>query len=172
MSLSGVKTAPSLGTQTMSPPLPPLHVMYCRPVQTATGNSRPFESSTGGSRGERVDLGSGIGSTGAAFDDRDRRGQVARPDLTPRPAVVVAGPIDEDPAEPRHETLGIAESRQLLPGGEERVLGHVLGHLWPGDHDRQPVEVGEVKIDQFVEGFTIALACSRDEIQRVLPRAR
>src|SRR6185437_12250599 len=29
-----------------------------------------------------------------------------------------------------------------------------------------------VKIDQFVEGFTIALACSRDEIQRVLPRAR
>src|SRR3954447_27042636 len=39
--------APSFGTQTMSPPVPPLHVTYWLPVQTATGNSRPFVSLNG-----------------------------------------------------------------------------------------------------------------------------
>jgi hypothetical protein len=31
------------------------------------------------------------------------------------------------------------------------------------------MQVGQVQIDELSEGFTIALACSRDEIQRVPP---
>jgi hypothetical protein len=86
--------------------------------------------------------------------------------------MVVAGAVHEDPTQPRGGPLGVPEPGQLLLGRQERVLRHVLGHLGAGDDDGQPVQVGKMKIDQVIEGFTIALACSRDQIQRVLPRAR
>ena len=46
-----------------------------------------------------------------------------------RPAELVHAGIDQQPPEPRVESIGVAEPREITPGAGQRLLDGVLGPL-------------------------------------------
>jgi hypothetical protein len=84
-------------------------------------------------------------------------------------SLTVAGAVDENPPDPRQEAIGISKLGQLSPGGQECVLGNVFGTIGSGDDEREPMEIGEMDVDQLIECLTVAPRCTRDEIQVVPP---
>lgn len=70
----------------------------------------------------------------------------------PSPKAIAAG-VDHDAGEPRVEPIGVAETRMLLPGSNERVVGRIFRLLCVvEDEPSQPVGVVEACLDQPLEG--------------------
>ena len=73
--------------------------------------------------------------------------------------------MDEDPAQPRVESVRIAEAPQVAPGDHQRVLQGVLG---PIDVAEDPLgdreEPAEARADQVDVRLPITALCRLDEI--------
>ncbi len=121
---------------------------------------------------QSADAGSGIHPAGPVFRDVPRGGEIDEPRLATARTLDVPRSVDEDPPKPRDEAVVVAQPGQILPCPDEGVLGHVVRPIGPGDDQRQPMEIGQVEVDQSIEGFTVAPGCASDKVQRFLPRSR
>src|SRR6185503_18580612 len=105
---------------------------------------------------DRVDpvdrLGPGLARTGAVEAGRDR--DLADPPLA---AELHPAAVDQDPTQPRVELVEIAQSGQVLPGGDAGVLGRVTGvGLVADDRPRGPEQRVDAWRDQRLEGVAVA----------------
>jgi hypothetical protein len=83
---------------------------------------------------------------------------------TPPAGLVDNGP-HEDPVKPRAESIGVAESRELLPAADHRFLDRVVGHIRvaqdePGDRV-QPINLAG---RQLGERVSIAVPSPFDQL--------
>jgi hypothetical protein len=64
--------------------------------------------------------------------------------------------VDEQAPQPRLEAVGIAQAAQIAPGGEQRLLGRILGPFAvPEDESRDGVEPVDPEASQLRERLSI-----------------
>ena len=84
--------------------------------------------------------------------------------LAPAALELVVHVVDEEPAEPLVEAVGIAQAGQVAPAGDERLLDGVLGTIGVAQdearHGEEPVD--DARHDH-VERLPVALGCSLHE---------
>src|SRR5688572_14927784 len=105
--------------------------------------------------------------------DRDARVGAARsvdrqdPDPTgppPMAAQLLVTGVDEEPVQPRRETVRVAQPRELAPGDEECLLNDVLGSLDVAQNSvRDRVAQVTVEVDQLRKGDVVALPSALDQ---------
>ena len=80
-------------------------------------------------------------------------------------ARLLVADANEDPPEPRLESLRIAEARQLTPGRDERLLDGILGAVEVAQdalgHGEQPVGIGA---RQEAEGLSVSVPRRLDQL--------
>jgi hypothetical protein len=106
-----------------------------------------------------VDRDDGVGSTRSV----DRQDPDARGPSTMAAQLLVAC-IDQEPIQPRRETLGVAKPRELAPGEEECLLDRVLGPIAIAkDPIRDAVAQVAVQVDELREGNVVAITSPFDQ---------
>ena len=115
-----------------------------------------------------------------AIDDRGRevgdggvvdRGQLDLDRAVAPTARDIDAGIDDEPAEPGIEPIGVAEPGQVAPGAEEAVLDRVMREIRvPEDQSGRCVQPRDGRAGERGEGVMIAPLCPLDEVSLVHDR--
>jgi hypothetical protein len=89
------------------------------------------------------------------------------------PSQALPAGVDRDPAEPGVEAIGIAQTRKLPPGEEERLLGRVLciGLVAEDGEGRSKHDI-DLSANEGIESRSVAMASALNELSLQAPSSR